>query len=62
MKKDIEIAREANMLHIRDIAAKLNIDKEDIEWFLSLIVTIWLGVRKSPKTKEPQKRKRRKRK
>ena len=41
---------------------KLNIDKEDIEWFLSLIVTIWLGVRKSPKTKEPQKRKRRKRK
>ena len=33
MKKDIEIAREANMLHIRDIAAKLNIDKELLEYY-----------------------------
>ncbi|MBP1672320.1 MAG: formate--tetrahydrofolate ligase [Bacteroidetes bacterium] len=33
MKKDIEIAREANMMHIKDIAAKLNIDKELIEYY-----------------------------
>lgn len=33
MKKDIQIAREANMLHIRDIAAKLNIDKELLEYY-----------------------------
>lgn len=33
MKKDIEIAREANMLHIRDIATKLNIDKELLEYY-----------------------------
>jgi formate--tetrahydrofolate ligase len=33
MKKDIEIAREANMLHIREIAAKLNIDKELLEYY-----------------------------
>lgn len=33
MKKDIEIAREANMLHIKEIAAKLNIDKELLEYY-----------------------------
>lgn len=33
MKKDIEIAREANMLHIKEIAAKLEIDKELLEYY-----------------------------
>lgn len=33
MKKDIEIAREANMLHIKDVAAKLEIDKDLLEYY-----------------------------
>lgn len=39
----------------------MNIDKDDIEWLISLVVTIWLGLRKKPKTKkEPKKSKHRK--
>ena len=33
MKKDIEIAREANMLHISVIATKLNMDKDLFEYY-----------------------------
>ncbi|HPE40622.1 MAG TPA: formate--tetrahydrofolate ligase [Bacteroidales bacterium] len=33
MKKDIEIARDANMLHIKDVAAKLNIEKDLLEYY-----------------------------
>jgi formate--tetrahydrofolate ligase len=33
MKKDIEIAREANILHIKEIAAKLEIDKDLLEYY-----------------------------
>lgn len=43
----------------------MEIEKDDVEWLISLFVTIYLATRKSkkpPKTKEPQKRKRRKRK
>lgn len=39
----------------------MNIDKEDVEWFISLIVMIWLETR-NEKKKEPRKHKRRKRK
>nr|WP_304101128.1 hypothetical protein [Mitsuokella multacida] len=41
---------------------KLNIDKEDVEWFISLIVMIWLETRSKKKQKESKKRKRSKRK
>ncbi|MCK9613538.1 MAG: formate--tetrahydrofolate ligase [Bacteroidales bacterium] len=33
MKTDIEIAREAKMLHIRDIAAKLDVAEDDLQYF-----------------------------
>ncbi|MBP1644597.1 MAG: formate--tetrahydrofolate ligase [Bacteroidetes bacterium] len=33
MKTDLEIAHEYSMLHIKDIASKLNIHKEDIEYY-----------------------------
>ncbi|BCJ95140.1 formate--tetrahydrofolate ligase [Anaerocolumna cellulosilytica] len=33
MKTDIQIAQEAKMQHIRDIAAKLNIEEEDLEYY-----------------------------
>ncbi|MDD2634511.1 MAG: formate--tetrahydrofolate ligase [Bacteroidales bacterium] len=33
MKKDIDIARQAKMLHIKDIASKLGIDKNNIEMY-----------------------------
>ncbi|OSA94381.1 UNVERIFIED_ORG: formate--tetrahydrofolate ligase [Clostridium botulinum] len=33
MKTDIEIAQEAEMLHIRNIAEKLGLDEEDIEYY-----------------------------
>lgn len=33
MKTDIQIAQEANMLHIRDVAAKLDIAQEDLEFY-----------------------------
>lgn len=34
-------------------------DKDDIEWLISLIVTIWLAFRK-PKRKAPKRKRRRK--
>lgn len=33
MKSDIEIAHEANMIHIREIAAKLGLTEDDIEYY-----------------------------
>lgn len=33
MKSDIEIAHEANMVHIREIAAKLGLTEDDIEYY-----------------------------
>ena len=33
MKKDIEIAKESKMLHIKDVAAKLNIEKDLLEYY-----------------------------
>ncbi|MDD4544322.1 MAG: formate--tetrahydrofolate ligase, partial [Bacteroidales bacterium] len=33
MKNDLEIAKEYNMLHIRDVAKNLGIDKENIEYY-----------------------------
>ena len=33
MKTDIEIAQEAEMLHIREIAKKLEIAEEDLEYY-----------------------------
>src|SRR5690554_4003678 len=33
MKNDLEIAKEYNMLHIRDVAKSLGIDKENIEYY-----------------------------
>ena len=33
MKSDIELAKEAKMLHINEIAKKLNIDTEDLELY-----------------------------
>ncbi len=33
MKSDIEIANEANMIHIREIAAKLGLTEDDIEYY-----------------------------
>ncbi len=33
MKTDLEIAREYNMLHIRDVAANLNLPKEIVEYY-----------------------------
>lgn len=36
-------------------------DKDDLEWLISLIVTIWLAVRK-PKRKAPKRKRHRKQK
>ena len=33
MKSDIEIAQEAKMLHIRDVAAKLGIEEDYLEYY-----------------------------
>ena len=33
MKTDIEIAQEAEMLHIRDVAAKLDITEDQLEMY-----------------------------
>ena len=33
MKSDIEIAQGANMYHIRDIAASVGIDEDDVEFY-----------------------------
>ncbi|WP_105615953.1 formate--tetrahydrofolate ligase [Vallitalea okinawensis] len=33
MKTDIQIAREANMVHIKEVAAKLNISEDDLELY-----------------------------
>ncbi|MBQ9594138.1 MAG: formate--tetrahydrofolate ligase, partial [Lachnospiraceae bacterium] len=33
MKTDIEIAQEAKMIHIRDVAAKLDIDEEYLDYY-----------------------------
>ena len=33
MKSDIEIAQEAKMLHIRDVAAKIGIEEDDLEFY-----------------------------
>ncbi len=33
VKSDIEIAQEAKMLHIRDVAEKVGITEEDLEYY-----------------------------
>ena len=33
MKTDIEIAQECKMMHIRDVAAKIGIDEDDLEFY-----------------------------
>ena len=33
MKTDIQIAQEAELLHIRDVAAKIGIEEEDLEFY-----------------------------
>lgn len=33
MKTDIQIAQEAEMLHIREVAAKVGIEEEDLEFY-----------------------------
>ena len=33
MKTDIEIAQEATMLHIREVAAKAGISEDDLEYY-----------------------------
>lgn len=33
MKSDIQIAREANMIHIKEVAAKLHIEEDDLEYY-----------------------------
>lgn len=33
MKTDIEISKEANLMHIRDIAARIGIDEDDLEYY-----------------------------
>ena len=33
MKSDIEIAQEAQMVHIREVAAKLDIPEDDLELY-----------------------------
>ena len=33
MKTDIEIAQEATMLHIREVAAKAGITEDDLEYY-----------------------------
>ena len=33
MKTDIQIAQEAKMMHIREVAAKLDIAEEDLEFY-----------------------------
>ncbi len=36
----------------------IELDKSDIEWLISMLVTIWLAKRKAPKRKGPGKHKR----
>ena len=36
MKTDIQIAQEAEMLHIREVAAKVGIEEEDLEFTASI--------------------------
>ena len=38
MKTDIEIAQEANMYPIKDVAAKLNITEDDLEGILTSLL------------------------
>ena len=33
MKTDIQIAQEAEMLHIREVATKVGIEEEDLEFY-----------------------------
>ena len=33
VKSDIEIAQEAKLLHIREVAAKLGIEEDDLEYY-----------------------------
>ena len=33
MKTDIQIAQEAEMLHIRDVAASIGIEEDDLEFY-----------------------------
>ena len=52
MKTDIEIAQEAKMLPIQDVAAKLGIEAEDLEMYgkykTKLSKELWDKVKKNP--------------
>jgi len=52
MKTDIEIAQEAEMLHIREVAKKLNIAEEDLEYYgkykAKLSDDLWEKVKDNP--------------
>ncbi len=52
MKTDIEIAQEAKMIHIRQVAEKLDIDEEDLEFYgkykAKLTDELWDNVKNNP--------------
>ena len=49
MKTDIEIAQEAKLMHIRDVAAKAGLTEEEIEYYGKFKAKIGLGVMSRPK-------------
>lgn len=55
MKSDIEIAQEASMLHIRDVAAQLGISEDDLEMYgkykAKLSDTLWEKIKDRPNGK-----------
>ena len=52
MRSDIEIAQEAKLLHIREVAAKLGIDEDDLEFYgkykAKLTDELWEKVKDGP--------------
>lgn len=52
MKTDIQIAQEASMLHIKDVAAKLGIKEEELEFYgkykAKLSDELWEGIKDNP--------------
>ena len=52
MKTDIQIAQEANMLHIRDVAAQYGIQEDDLEFYgkykAKLTAELWNEVKDNP--------------
>ena len=52
MKTDIQIAQEASMLHIKEVAAKLGIKEEELEFYgkykAKLSDELWEGIKDNP--------------